>query len=98
MENIPGESLKEIVARQQAKAAAEAGERQPGWALLIELAEEVCVLRDRLDTAMRLSAAGLVVDEEAIDAFDIDEPLLAERLEAHRELFESLFARLDPGA
>ena len=89
------ESLKDIAARQQARSASGGVKHPgPGWALLIELAEEVCVLRDRLETAMRLSAAGLVVDDEAIDAFEVDEQLLAERLESHRRLFEELFERL----
>ena len=90
------ESIRDILARQQAGAAAgSGGPPGPGWALLIELAEELCVLRDRLDTAMRLSAAGLVVDDQAIDAFEPEPQLLAERLERHRALFTGLFKRLD---
>ena len=71
--------------------------RRATWMLqeLLNLAEELCVARDRLDTALQLSAAGLVVDGQAIDAFEPEPELLAERLERHRALYTELFQRLD---
>ncbi len=65
--------------------------------LLIEimaLAEEVCVLRDRLETAERLAAAGQPVDAAGIDAWQPSQEDTEARLARHQEYFETLFARL----
>ena len=87
-------TLKDIIEEQQ-------GAREPAdevadrlMAELIRLAEENCVLRDRLDTCRRLAAAGDATDDAAIDAFEIDETTLKARLAAHRSYFEALFGRL----
>jgi len=62
---------------------------------LVRTAEEVCVLRDRLDTCQRLAAEGKAVGDNAIDEFEPDESVLAERLARHSAYFEDLFGRLD---
>lgn len=61
---------------------------------IVTLAEEVCVLRDRLDTGERLAAAGRLADTSSVDAFEPDTEILEQRLARHREFFERLFARL----
>ena len=89
------ESLKDIIDRQHR-------ERPPHddpltdrlLTEIVQLAEEVCVLRDRLDTCERLAAAGQSAGCAAIDAFEPTNAMLEQRLAQHREFFESLFARL----
>lgn len=89
-------SLAEIIAEQQQGRASffEDAARDVFLRELLAATEELCVLSDRLDTAMRLTAAGLVVDEEAIDQFEADDDLQAERLAQHRARFAQLFERL----
>lgn len=89
-------SLADIAAEQQSQDAAYFSDPVSDALLkeLLAMTEEACVLSDRLDTAMRLSAAGLVVDEEAIDAFEADDDLQAQRLAQHHERFRALFARI----
>ena len=90
------DSLKDIIDRQHL-------ERPPHddpltdrlIAELVRLAEEVCVLRDRLDTCERLAAAGQPAGCAAIDAYEVPGRVLEERLATHREFFESVFARLN---
>ena len=62
--------------------------------LLLESLEEICVLRDRLDTVGRLLARGEQPTPEAVDAFEVSESLAGERLAGHRKLFEATFERL----
>ena len=61
---------------------------------IMSLGEEVCVLRDRLDTAERLAAAGVSVDADAIDAYAPPPDVVEERLAQHKDWFESVFSRL----
>lgn len=61
---------------------------------IVVLAEEVCVLRDRLDTAQRLSDKGESANDPAIDAFELDADIVEARLSRHQDYFEALFARL----
>ena len=63
-------------------------------ALLIEVAEDVCVARDRHATARLLQERGEPATEAAIDAFEPDAEERARRLARHRAYYESLFARL----
>ena len=65
---------------------------------IVELAEEVCVLRDRLDTCQRLAAAGEPSDDAAIDAYEVSAELIEERLARHRRYFGALFTRLGDAA
>lgn len=61
---------------------------------ILMLAEDVCVLRDRLETCQRLAAAGAEADDAAIDAYEIDDAQRDARLKRHRAFFEALFARI----
>jgi hypothetical protein len=47
--------------------------------MLVVLMEEVCVLRDRLDTYERLGARGIAVTPESVDAYTPDDAAEAER-------------------
>lgn len=91
-------TLADIAAEQQKQRpfylADPAGDR--ALAVLLETLEELCVVRDRMDTMERLAEAGEPVNAEAIDGFEVDESLMAERLARHRALFERTFARLIP--
>ena len=62
--------------------------------LILELAEEICVQRDRVETATLLSRAGQPVTGEAIDDFEVSEELTEQRLESHQQLYEELFRKL----
>ena len=61
---------------------------------VVRQAEEVCVLRDRLDTVAALVAKGDVPTDQAVDAFEIADERIAARLERHTDYFAELFARL----
>lgn len=50
--------------------------------MLLVLMEEVCVLRDRLDTYERLGAQGIAVTADAVDAYTPDDD--AEQLREQR--------------
>jgi len=89
------DTLQEIIARQHAG-------RDPHddpltdklLAEILRLAEEVCVLNDRLDTCERLLADGHSPDEASIDAYEPNATATRERLARHSEYFERLFVRL----
>ncbi len=53
--------------------------------MLVVLLEEVCVLRDRLDTYEQLGAAGIAVTPAAVDAFTPDEATEQAREERRRQ-------------
>ncbi|MDJ0709267.1 MAG: hypothetical protein QNJ14_02700 [Woeseiaceae bacterium] len=61
---------------------------------IVALAEEVCVLRDRLDTAERLAGNGSTVDAASIDAWQPSQEVIEKRLARHKQYFEDLFAKL----
>ncbi len=63
-------------------------------ALVLELAEQVCVLRDSLDTRDRLAAGGVVATSDAVDDYEISDEVVAERLERHQAFFEETLRRL----
>ncbi len=63
-------------------------------ALLIELAEEVCVLRDDVDTRRHLAGNGQLATDEAVEAFEVSDDIVAERLSRHQQFFEALFDRM----
>lgn len=93
------ESLQEIVTAQQAaRAPRDDPFAERVVAELLLLAEEICVLRDRLDSCARLAAAGKPCSRAAIDAFEPDDSIIAERLAEHRAFYEELFAQLDDAA
>ena len=61
---------------------------------LLQLAEEICVLRDRLDTCQRLVEAGESPSATAIDAYTPPVELIEQRLAAHQQFFKEIFERL----
>lgn len=90
------ESLKEIFAKQQ--------QASPGYfadpeksrmvATILSLAEEVCVLRDRLDTCRRLAEEGKPASRDNIESFDVTDTLQEQRLRAHTDFFQATLAKL----
>ena len=90
------ESLKDIAERQQRSGPTYFDD--PGkdrmLRLMLELAEEVCVLRDRLDTGIRLSESGAGVTADAIDEYKPGDALTESRLAAHQAFYEELFRKL----
>lgn len=89
-------SLKEIASEQQKSRPKyyEDPEKDRMIALIIELAEEVCVLRDALDNSEQLAKAGVPATPKARDAYTVTDELIAARLARHQAYFEQLFARL----
>ncbi len=88
-------SLAEIAAVQQASRPAHTDALTDRLlAELLRAMEEVCVLRDRLDTAERL-ADGTEKQAEQINSFDVDELLQTQRLARHSAYYEEVFARLN---
>jgi hypothetical protein len=61
---------------------------------LLAVAEELCVARDRLDTAIRLSAEGRPVTIQAIDEHPLSEADIERRLAGHTAFYEGLYRRL----
>ena len=65
---------------------------------VVSLAEEVCVLRDRLDTTQLLLERGEQPSPDAIDAFEADADTVERRLAQHTNWFQEVFERLSgPG-
>jgi len=62
---------------------------------IVALAEDNCVLRDRLDTCQRLAAQHAPAGDKAIDDYVPNDELISERLTAHGEFFAALFSRLN---
>ncbi len=88
-------SLAEIAAAQQASRPAHSDPLTDRLlAELLRAMEEVCVLRDRLDTAERL-AGGKERHAEQINCFDVDQLLQTQRLARHSTYYEDVFARLN---
>jgi hypothetical protein len=90
------ESLQDIIERQQQASPRyfEDGQKDAMMATILSLAEEICVLRDRLDTCRRLAAEGKASTDSAIDAFTVSEEALEQRLAEHTEFFEATLARV----
>ena len=61
---------------------------------ILLLAEELCVARDRLETALKLSANGARVDRNAIDGYAFSEEDLDSRLARHTAFYEEIYNRL----
>ena len=88
-------TLEEIVAEQQAlQSDVEEPLLAAILAELLRQAEEVCVLRDRLDSVERLLEAGSPPTRDAIDAYLPAPEIVSERLEQHRRYFAEVFERL----
>lgn len=93
------ESLKDIATRQQAGGPTyfDDPDKDRMVATVLSLAEEICVLRDRLDTCRRLAADGVPATDKNIDAFEVSEQLRDERLASHTAFFEQTLAALGSG-
>ena len=89
-------SLKDIAAGQQQSRPNyfDDAEKDRMIALIIELAEEVCVLRDAVDNAAQLAKVDIAATPDALDTYTVSEDLIAERLAQHQAWFEQLFAQL----
>ncbi len=89
-------TLEEIAAEQQLGSPTyfDDPEKNRMLATLLSLAEEVCVLRDRLDTSERLAAAGKSASAAEVDAYRPSDELIAERLQRHQAFFEETLSRL----
>lgn len=90
------ESLTDIVARQQRASPGyfDDPEKDRMMATILSLAEEVCVLRDRLDTCRRLAEQGEPATDRNVDAFVVPDVVQQERLDAHTAFFEATLAAL----
>lgn len=92
------ESLQDIIEKQQQASPTYFDDPQKDamLATILSLAEEVCVLRDRVDTCRRLAESGVPASDAAVDSFDVADELLEQRLAAHTELFEVALGSLLP--
>lgn len=90
------QSLKSISLEQQQRnpVAFDDPEKDRLFAALLQLAEEVCVLRDRLTTVDALAATGAACDADAISAYTATDEEVAERLKQHKRFYEELFASI----
>ena len=90
------DSLKDIAKRQQQASPGyfEDPDKDRWLRVMLELGEEICVLRDRLDSCRLLAEQGKVADAEAIEALSLNEEQNAKRLAKHQAFFEALFEKL----
>ena len=90
------ESLKSIAARQQANRPVYFDDPQKDHmlAMILQLAEEVCVLQSRVETCVLLSKKGQSCTNAAIDQFEISPELQDQRLQQYTEFHEQLMSRL----
>ena len=88
------EPLIEILERQQAARGGDDVVLQKLMGEVVRLAEEHCVLRDRLESCQALAAAGEACDDDAIDAFEPTDDMVEARIARHKAFFEDLFERL----
>ena len=56
--------------------------------MLIVLLEQVCVLRDRLDTYERLGEQGIAITAQAVEAYEPDDSVEEFREQRRRELID----------
>ena len=89
-------SLEEIAKAQQRNRPQYYGDaaKDRMLALILELVEEICVLRDAVETRDRLAARGVVATSDAVENCDIPDEVVAERLKRHQTFFEETLARL----
>ena len=90
------ESLKEITEKQQGQRPKYFNDPQKDHlvALILELTEEICVLRDRLDTSEILARQGKPVTKETIEAYQPEDALQDERLAQHTRLHERILRKM----
>ena len=63
-------------------------------AALLRLTMEISVLRDRVDTQERLLVANGIVAADAVETYEPDADVQAQRMRTRTELIERLFADL----
>jgi len=92
------QSLKDIIERQQSHRPAyyDDPEKDHMIGLILKLTEDICVLKDRLDSYERLAGQGQIPDKVALENFEVSEQLQDERLAGHTGLFEQVFEQLLP--
>ncbi len=87
--------LADILSEQQAKRDRSADPLTEYLvAELLALAEEVCVLKDRLSTCQQLACDEKANDDAAIDSHVPDEAETRRRLAEHQTYYDALFARI----
>ena len=93
------DSLKDIVTKQQESSPTyfDEPEKDRMMSTILALSEEVCVLRDRLDTCRRLAEDGSPATDQNIDAFDVTDSLQQERLRSHTDFLAATFEKLQSG-
>jgi hypothetical protein len=93
------ETLKDIVTRQQEQSPEyfDDPEKDRMMSLILSLAEEVCVLRDRLDTCRMLAESNQPATDANIESLDVSAAVEEERLRRHTEFFEAALARVQRG-
>lgn len=93
------ETLKDIVSRQQEQSPEyfDDPEKDRMMAVILSLAEEVCVLRDRFDTCRLLAAANQPATDANIESLDVGAAVEEERLRRHTEFFKSALVRVQRG-
>lgn len=89
-------TLREIaIAQQQSRPRYfDDAEKDRMVSLIIELAEEICVLRDALENCAIISADGKPATPDALGAFTLSDEIIADRLARHQSFFEQLFEGL----
>jgi hypothetical protein len=58
------------------------------YGMLVVMLEEICVLRDRIDTCERLGAQGIPVTPESVEAYQPDERVDATREARRRQTID----------
>jgi len=89
-------TLKDIAEQQQLASPTyfDDAEKDRMMATILSLAEEVCVLRDRLDTCRRLADEDRPATAGNVDAFVVSDSLRQERLQNHTSFFETTLGRI----
>jgi len=90
------QTLKDIAEKQQQASPGyfDDAEKDRMMAMILSLAEEVCVLRDRLDTCTRLAEQDRPATDENVEAFAVSDSLQQERLQNHTSFFATTLARI----
>lgn len=91
------ESLKEITQRQQAEFPSYFNNpSHDQWLrIVLELCEEICVLKDRDETRQILVEKGKPASDQNIGEFVPSDELTAIRIARHQAFFEELFQKME---
>jgi hypothetical protein len=93
------QTLKSITQKQQAASPTyfDDPEKARLMKCMLSLAEEICVLRDRLDTCSKLADQDKPATDANIESFEVTDEMEAQRLQRHTELFECTLAAVKAG-